>query len=313
MILITGAAGYLGSHLALIFSETNRNIIAFDSFETVSPEQTKVLKNFSNIQFIEGSLINKNDINSVFEKYNISSVIHLAGLSPQEEGISSPSKYYTYNLFATLNLLDSMLKNNIKNLIFSSSCQIYGELLYQPVDEIHPQIPLNTFARTKMIVEKILDDYDKAYNLKSVRLRYYNQIGGFNQKMLELELEQNLFNTNFNKSILLCKATEQVNEDEFINIEDLANAHFLALNYLERENISNAFNLGCDDTYDNKQTKTLLKKLLQKSTKKVNIKKAKTLLGWQPFFNLEKTLTLTNKQILEVELKKANCINSYHL
>ena len=177
MILITGAAGYIGSHAAINFLNNGYEIAIFDNLENGHIETIETLKRLGKVEFVKGDLRNIEDIESVFDKYDIDAVIHFAAFALVGESVANPSKYYRNNVYGTLNLLDTMIKHNCKKIIFSSTCATYGEPQYTPIDEKHPQSPINPYGMSKLMVEKIMEDYDTAYGLKSIRLRYFNVAG----------------------------------------------------------------------------------------------------------------------------------------
>ena len=177
MILVTGGAGYIGSHCVLALISKGLDVVIFDSLETGHIETIDILKKEGNVTFEKGDLKNLDDINKVFEKYNIDAVVHFAALSLVGESVKEPQKYYYNNVYGTLNLLNAMLSHDVKKIVFSSTAATYGEPEYIPIDENHPQNPINPYGNTKLMVEKIMDDYSKAYGLNSVRLRYFNVAG----------------------------------------------------------------------------------------------------------------------------------------
>ena len=172
-ILVLGGAGYIGSHTVYELIEAGKDVVVVDNLETgfraaVHPEA----------KFYEGDIRNRVFIDSVFDKENIDGVIHFAAFALVEESVQNPSKYYRNNIYGTLNLLDTMIKHNVKRIVFSSTCATYGDIFEQtPIDEKHPQNPINPYGYSKLAVERIMDDYDKAYKLKSIRLRYFNVAG----------------------------------------------------------------------------------------------------------------------------------------
>ena len=177
MLLITGGAGYIGSHTVLNLIENNYDILIFDNLENGHIETVNTLIKLGNVQFIKGDLRNINDIENLFNNYKIDGVIHFAAFALVEESVKNPSKYYINNIYGTINLLDTMIKHDVKKIVFSSTCATYGEPQYTPIDEKHIQNPINPYGYSKLVVEHIMDDYDKAYGLKSIRLRYFNVAG----------------------------------------------------------------------------------------------------------------------------------------
>ena len=134
-ILITGGAGYIGSHLALNLLEKGENVIIFDNLSTGHIETVETLSKYGNLKFIRGDLLNRTDLKEIFQKYTIDCVFHFAALSQVEESVKNPEKYYVNNVCGTLNLLNEMIRHNVKKIVFSSTASIYGEPVYIPVDE----------------------------------------------------------------------------------------------------------------------------------------------------------------------------------
>ena len=156
MILITGGAGYIGSHCALGFLNQGEKIVIFDNLENGHIETINSLKQSGNVEFIKGDLRNIQDVEEIFKKYKIAMVIHFAGYIQVEESVKNPSKYYRNNILGSLNLFDTMVKYDVKKIVFSSTCAIYGEPEYIPLDEKHPKNPVNPYGRTKLMIEQIL-------------------------------------------------------------------------------------------------------------------------------------------------------------
>ena len=144
MILITGAAGYIGRHTAINFLNNGYDVVVFDNLATGHIETINSLKKIGNVKFVQGDLRNIEDIEKVFEEYDIETVIHFAAFSLVGESVTDPAKYYRNNVYGTMNLLDTMVKHNVKKIVFSSTCATYGEPQYTPIDEKHPQKPLDS-------------------------------------------------------------------------------------------------------------------------------------------------------------------------
>ena len=177
MILVTGGTGYVGSHCVLELLKNAYDVLIFDNLSTGHIETVKTLKKFGNVEFIKGDLLDEKLIMNAVSGRNIDAVLHFAAYSQVGESVVNPQKYYINNVCGTLNLLKAILENDVKKIVFSSTAATYGNPKYVPIDENHPQEPINTYGRTKLFIEKIMDDYDKAYGLKSVRLRYFNVAG----------------------------------------------------------------------------------------------------------------------------------------
>lgn len=259
-ILVTGGAGYIGSHCVLTLLKTGYDVVIFDNLSTGHIEIVNELKKYGNLDFIKGDLKNISDIENIFKTNSIGSVIHFAGIALVEESVKYPEKYYLNNVVGTINLLRVMLNNCVKKIVFSSTAATYGEPEYVPVDEQHPQNPVNPYGRTKLMIEKIMDDYDAAYGLKSVRLRYFNVVGADSDSVTgewhepETHLIPNLIKASFvdNHSVFKLYGNDYNTKDgtcirDYIDIEDLVKAHILALEYLDKGGKTDYFNLGTNE------------------------------------------------------------------
>ena len=143
MILVTGGAGYIGSHCVMALLKQNNDVVIFDNLSTGHIETVETLKKYRHVEFQKGDLTNFDDINSVFKNYDIDKVVHFAAFSQVGESVVNPQKYYINNVCGTINLLRAMLENNVKKIVFSSTAATYGEPVYIPIDEKHPQNPIN--------------------------------------------------------------------------------------------------------------------------------------------------------------------------
>lgn len=321
MILVTGGAGYIGSHCVMALLEQNNDVVIFDNLSTGHIETVETLKKYGPVEFQKGDLTNFDDINSVFKNYDIDKVVHFAAFSQVGESVVNPQKYYINNVCGTINLLRAMLENNVKKIVFSSTAATYGEPVYIPIDEKHPQNPINPYGQTKLMIEKIMDDYDKAYDLKSVRLRYFNVAGADSKSRIgewhdpETHLIPNILKSTFNNG----KTFQMFGNDygtkdgtcvrDYINVEDLAQAHLLALKYLDNGGETNYFNLGTNDGNTVKEVFSACEKVTEK-TIPVEIKsrragdpaslvadnrKAKEILKWLPEHLLEESIKTAYK------------------
>ena len=312
MILVTGGAGYIGSHCVLALLRKNYDVLIFDNLSTGHIETVEKLKRYGNVEFLQGDLKNKTDIEKAFVK-PIEAVIHFAAFSQVGESVTNPEKYYYNNVYGTLNLLSTMRENNVNKIVFSSTAATYGEPVYTPIDEKHPQEPINPYGQSKLMIEKIMDDYDKAYGLKSVRLRYFNVAGADSDNRVgewhepETHLIPNILKSTFGGD----RVFEMYGEDydtkdgtcvrDYINVEDLADAHILALEYLNKGGKTDFFNLGTKEGNTVKEVfktcENIVKKEIPLAVKPrragdpaslvAENKKAKTVLNWNPQKTLE--------------------------
>ncbi len=252
-ILVTGGAGYIGSHTVLALQKKGYNVIVFDNLVYGHPE---LIKDIPNIKLVVGDINDKDALEQTFKNYNIQAVIHFAAYAYVGESVINPAKYYRNNVVGTLTLLETMLREGVKKIVFSSTCATYGIPQIFPIPETHPQAPINPYGMSKLIVEKILQDFDQAYNLKSVIFRYFNAAGADPNNQLG---EDHQPETHLIPLILLTALGKRDNISifgtdyptpdgtcirDYIHVSDLADAHILGLEYLLAENASNIFNLG---------------------------------------------------------------------
>ena len=270
-ILVTGGAGYIGSHCALALMEAGRDILIFDSLELGHQETIDTLRGISASTkgrlkgFIKGDLNRREDIEAVLNQdKDITAVLHFAAYSQVAESVRDPGKYYRNNIVGTLNLLDAMRSRHIDKIVFSSTAATYGEPRYTPIDEGHPQVPVNPYGKSKLMAETIMDDYGMAYGIRSVRLRYFNAAGADTKARIgewhepETHLIPNILKAAKPKTGKEEQKTSQLYGTDYgtrdgtcvrdyIHVEDLAQAHLRALEYLEQDNPTSAFNLGTND------------------------------------------------------------------
>lgn len=250
MILIVGGAGYIGSHINKVLHEHGEETLVLDNLSYGHKEFVKWG------EFIEGDISDASLLEEIFEKYDVDAVMHFSAFTYVGESVENPEKYYINNLKNTLNLLITMKKHGVNKFIFSSTCAVYGEPKSLPITEDHPLNPVNPYGNSKLMVEKILEDYSKAYDFKYVSLRYFNaagadpdmEIGEWHQPethLIPLVLDAasgrtgsvSIFGTNYPTPDGTCIR-------DYVHVLDLAQAHYKALNYLKNNNKSEIFNLG---------------------------------------------------------------------
>ena len=254
-ILVCGGAGYIGSHTVKSLLREEFEVVVFDNFS--SGKEELVIGG----EVIRGDLDDKEPIRRVFSTRQIEAVLHFASLIQVSESFLNPQRYYTHNLSTSLNLLEAMLEAGVKKIIFSSSAAVYGAPLEIPIKESHPLNPINPYGHTKLFVERILQDYEKAYDLKFISLRYFNAAGADPDAELgelhdpETHLIPNilLFLLGQKKSFDLY-GTDFPTADgtairDYIHVTDLAEAHVLALRKLLASPESDFINLGASRGY----------------------------------------------------------------
>ena len=249
-ILVVGGAGYIGSHMVKLLLEREHEVATFDNLST--GYRDAVLGG----EFILGDLADKTQLDTLFRANRFDAVMHFASFIQVGESVREPAKYYANNVTNTLNLLDAMLAQGVTKFIFSSSAAVYGEPISVPIDEQHPKQPLNPYGRTKWIIEQVLQDYDRAYGLRSISLRYFNAAGADPDGKLgeRHEPETHLIPLVLQAASGRRKNIQVFGRDydtpdgtcirDYVHVTDLCAAHLLALNRLLDGETSAAYNLG---------------------------------------------------------------------
>ncbi len=252
-ILVTGGAGYIGSHTVLALKQKGYHVIVFDN---LSNGHREVVESVLNVPLIVGDIRNKSLLEQTFQLYDISAVVHFAADAYVGESVTNPAKYYSNNVMGTLTLLETMVAANVKNIVFSSTCATYGIPNSLPILETHPQNPINPYGSSKLMVERILQDFEQAYDLKSVIFRYFNAAGADPNGQLGEDhfpephlIPLVLFTALGLRDYISIYGTDYPTPDgtcirDYIHVTDLAQAHLLGLEYLLGEKTSNIFNLG---------------------------------------------------------------------
>ena len=249
-VLVVGGAGYIGSHMVKRLAQADCEITTLDNLS--SGHREAVLHG----DFIHADLADKRLLNQLFHVRQFDAVMHFASFIQVGESVQKPAMYYDNNVTNTLNLLDAMNTAGIRHFIFSSTAATFGEPLYSPIDENHPQVPINPYGRSKLFIEQILEDYDRAYQLKSVCLRYFNAAGADpngelgerhdpETHLIPLVLQAasgrrssiSVFGRDYDTPDGTCIR-------DYIHISDLCEAHWLALQSLRNGAGSQRYNLG---------------------------------------------------------------------
>jgi len=255
MILVTGGAGYVGSHCVKELLRQNREVVIFDNLDQGVREA--VLSE----PFVEGDLLWREDLERVFDQYEIDAVMHFAALASVGDSMRNPRRYYENNVIGTLNLLGAMHEHGVKRLVFSSSAAVYGDPDLVPIPEDHRKLPKNPYGRTKWMMEQAMADYAQGYDLRYIALRYFNAAGcdpegnlGENHDpeehlipiVLDVVLGRRetvtIFGTDYDTLDGTCVR-------DYVHVSDLANAHVLALDALTAGGKSTAYNLGIGNGY----------------------------------------------------------------
>mgnify|MGYP006287221205 CR=1 FL=1 len=249
-VLITGGAGYIGSHANCFLSEKGYDTIVLDNL--VYGHKDFVRWGV----FVEGDISDSNLLDEIFRSYKVDAVMHFAAYAYVGESVADPAKYYENNVVGTLKLLDSMRRAGVDKFIFSSSCATYGVPEGIPITEDMPQKPINPYGRTKLYIEQAAKDYGVAYGLKSVMLRYFNAAGADPEGRIG---ERHAPETHLIPLVILSALNQDrtvsvFGDDydtpdgtcvrDYIHVNDLASAHCLALEHLLQGGESDQFNLG---------------------------------------------------------------------
>jgi UDP-arabinose 4-epimerase len=249
-ILVTGGAGYIGSHVCKALSEAGYLPVTYDNLCAGHPWAVR----WGPLE--GGDLVDAGRLDEVMRKYKPAAVIHLAGLIVVSESVTDPAQYYLNNVSGSIDLLDAMRRNGIERIVFSSSAAVYGEPEVTPMPESHPQYPLNPYGTSKLMIERVLQDYARAYNLHSASLRYFNAAGAdaggeigeahpvethLIPLVLEVAAGKRHYAAIYGDSY---PTRDGTCIRDYIHVSDLAQAHVLALRYLDSSVGAHAFNLG---------------------------------------------------------------------
>lgn len=302
-ILVLGGAGYIGSHAVYQLIDQNYEAVVVDSLETGHREAVH-----PDAMFYQGDIRDKEFLRSVFEKESIDGVLHFAANSLVGESMENPLKYFNNNVYGTQVLLEVMIEFDVKNIVFSSTAATYGEQKTMPITEDMPANPANAYGETKLTMEKIMRWCETAHDLKYVSLRYFNvagarptgEIGEDHQPethlipiILQVALGQrehiSIFGDDYDTEDGTCIR-------DYIHVEDLIDAHLLALQYLQNGGKSEIINLGSGQGFSVKEMieavrevtgheipeKVVPRRSGDPSTLIASSQKAKTVLGWNP-------------------------------
>lgn len=311
-ILITGGAGYIGSHTVKYFLEKNEDVIVVDNLQSGHKEAIKTDK------FYEIDIRDKELLDKVFKSHNIEAVIHFAANSLVGESMEKPYEYYHNNVFGMMCLLDVIRENNVNKIVFSSTAATYGEPKNIPILEENETNPTNTYGETKLAMEKMMKWFDQAYGIKYVSLRYFNAAGAHESGSIgeshnpETHLIPLVLQVPLGKrDEIFMFGDDYPTEDgtcvrDYIHVMDLASAHYQALKYLRKGNYSDIFNLGNGNGYSVKEVIEMTRKVtghaIPAEVKErragdpavliASSEKAKNVLGWKPQYDsLEKIIS----------------------
>ena len=304
-ILVTGGAGYIGSHAVLALKQAGYEVVILDNLVYGHRD---LIEQVLKVELIEGDTGDRDLLDKLFKSRDIAAVMHFSAYAYVGESVSNPAKYYRNNVIGTITLLEAMLAASVKKFVFSSTCATYGVPETVPIPEDHPQNPINPYGATKLMVERILSDFNEAYDLKSVRFRYFNAAGADPSGRLgedhnpETHLIPLVLQTALGKrESISIFGTDYPTDDgtcvrDYIHVSDLADAHVLGLEYLLKGGDSTFFNLGNGNGFSVKEVIETARQITGKEIKAIecdrrpgdppaligSADKARKVLGWQP-------------------------------
>lgn len=307
-ILVTGGAGYIGSHFVKLLIRNGKEVVVFDNLSRGHKESVD-----SNAVFEKVDLLCYDKIANALKKYKINSIVHFAAFAYVGESVEKPDLYYENNVVGSLNLIKAANEFGINKFVFSSTCSLYGNPDNIPISENESVKPINPYAQTKLIIENILRDFDTAFGLKHVSLRYFNAAGAEPSGEIgeshnpETHLIPIILQTALGKrEKVFVYGGNYDTEDgtcirDYIHVIDLADAHIKALDYLEKSDKSDFFNLG---TGKGNSVKEVISTCSQVTGKKINFEivdrragdpavlvadnqKAHEVLKWSPKYDLK--------------------------
>jgi UDP-glucose 4-epimerase len=305
--LVTGGAGYIGSHMAGMLIEAGHDVVIFDNLSTgVRPWLAK------GAIFVQGDLLTSGTVEKVFKKYPIHAVIHFAAKIVVPESVRHPGLYYANNVGGTINLLTAMAAYKVRRIVFSSTASVYGNPIKVPVTEDSPTLPCNPYGMSKLIVEQILRDMAQAQTIDYIALRYFNVAGWDTRRAWPIKgrpvpthLISNAMKALYGAGPLIVCGKDYKTKDgtgvrDFIHVLDLCKAHLLALKAMEKGIKNQVFNLGSGDGFSVLDVIKASSKVAGKpvphiigprrsgdvTTLVASAKKAKKILGWKPQYDL---------------------------
>lgn len=249
-ILVVGGAGYIGSHMVKLLANSGHDVCTLDNLSTGFSDA--VVRG----ELIVGDMADESLLDRIFRSRPFDAVMHFAAFSLVGESVADPAKYYRNNVANTLCLLDAMVRHGVKHFIFSSTAATFGNPVRLPMDESHPQHPINPYGQSKLMVERILEDYDRSYGLKSTCLRYFNAAGADPEgevgerhnpetHLIPLVLQA----ASGRRDAITVFGTDYDTEDgtcirDYVHVQDLCDAHLLALLHMMKSGLSTRYNLG---------------------------------------------------------------------
>ena len=248
-VLVTGGAGYVGSHAAKALRTAGHEVVVLDNLVAGHREAVQ------GGPLVEADIADSAAVRDAIRRYRVTAVMHFAALLSVGQSVQAPGEYYANNVSGTLALLNVLVTESIHHFVFSSTAAVYGEPVETPIREDHPTAPINPYGETKLAIERALPHYDRAYGLRSIRLRYFNAAGADGEGELgedhhpEEHLIPRALQATADEATLEIYGDDYATSDgtcerDYVHVSDLAAAHVLALKALESGKPSSVYNLG---------------------------------------------------------------------
>jgi UDP-glucose 4-epimerase len=249
-ILVTGGAGYIGSHTVKALAARGERVVVYDNFSAGHPEAVP-----SAAAVIDGDIHDTRRISDAIAAHEIDAVVHFAAWLSVGDSVKDPAGYYRNNVGGTISVLEAMAAGGVSQLVFSSTCAVFGNPVETPIPEDHPTRPINAYGETKLAIERALPHYGHAYGLRSVALRYFNAAGADPDGELgedhtpEIHVIPRAIDAALGRTTFQIYGDDYPTEDgtclrDYVHVTDLASAHVLALDSLRAGGASTVYNLG---------------------------------------------------------------------
>lgn len=302
-VLVTGGAGYIGSVTVELLRMQSASVVVLDNLSRGHRAAVA-----ADVPFYEGDIGDRALVRRIAQEHGVQSCIHFAAFAYVGESVNEPALYFENNVAQGIKLLDGLIESNVRRVVFSSTCATYGEPQRIPIDEAHPQHPTNPYGWSKFFMERILETYDRAYDLRFVALRYFNAAGAFENYGEHHEPETHLIPNVLAAAegrlpYVSVFGNDYPTQDgtcirDYIHVADLGDAHIRALNYLQQGSDSTHINLGNGQGYSVLEVIETARRVTGKAIETrvepqragdpsrliADASKAESLLGWRPAY-----------------------------
>lgn len=311
-VLVTGGAGYVGSHAAKALRTAGHEVVVLDNLVAGHREAVQ------GGPLVEADIADSAAVRDAIRRYRVTAVMHFAALLSVGQSVQAPGEYYANNVSGTLALLNVLVRESIHHFVFSSTAAVYGEPVETPIREDHPTAPINPYGETKLAIERALPHYDRAYGLRSIRLRYFNAAGADGEGELgedhhpEEHLIPRALQATAGAATLEIYGDDYATSDgtcerDYVHVSDLAAAHVLALKALESGKPSSVYNLGNGRGHSVREVATAVERVTGLRMRQTvgprragdpavllaSSERVRTELGWEPQYEALDTIVET--------------------